>query len=184
MNKLHLLVFLIYATSSFAQEKPSKKVRWGYKLGTASTGASSKSSEILNQKNIFGFCAGIFADIKLGDNENILLRPTIQLVRQGSNIEFKNSKQNSNIAVRELGISVPLGLLYRIDNEFEVGFGATSTLWIDSNFTDVQTTTGLNIVLGYVIDEKTDLQLNYSFETKSDFDYKRNALGLSVLRYL
>jgi hypothetical protein len=187
MKKLLLLFTLFYASPSFSQEKNKEKIKkvfWGYKIGIASTGASSVSNDISKQTNAFGYCAGIFADIRLLGSENFFFRPTIQLVKYGSNIEFKNPKIYPNTAVRELGVYFPMGFLYKIDEEFEIGIGGTSTLWFDSNLTSgVQTTNGVNLVLGYEIDEKTSLQLNYSFETKTEYNYKRNALGLSVLRY-
>jgi hypothetical protein len=183
MKKLLLLTFILYTSTSFAQEKPTKKVLWGYKIGIASTGARSNINEISNLKNVFGYSLGIFADIKIGNNENVLFRPTIQFIRQGVNVEFKDTKLNPNTAIRESGISFPLGILYKFD-EFEIGAGATSTLWFvrNSNY-GVETTTGLNVILGYIIDEKTDIQLNYSFETKSESIFKRNSIGLAVLRY-
>ena len=187
MKKLLLIITLFSASHSFSQEKSKEKIKkvfWGYKIGIASTGANSISTDITKQTNAFGYCAGIFADIRIGGRENFFFRPTIQLVKYGSNVEFKNPKINPNIAIRELGICFPLGFLYKVDDEFEFGVGGSSTLWFDSNLTSgVQTTNGLNLVIGYVVDEKTSLQLNYSFETKSDVNYKRNALGFSVLRY-
>jgi hypothetical protein len=181
MKKLLFLSCLFYTSQSFSQEK---KVHWGYKFGLATTGASASVTEISKITNAFGFCAGIFADIRIGSNEDFFIRPTVQLIKTGSNIEFKNTKLNPSVAVRELGISFPLGLIYRIDEEIEFGIGAISTIWFDSNLgSDVQTTTGFHALLGYKFNEKNSLQLNYSLETKAQGLYKRNALGISLLGY-
>ncbi len=160
----------------FCNFKTQAQLKWGYKIGINNTGNISNRNDNLSYSNRLGLQGGIFAEAGLG--KNFYFQPAAQLDYVGYGLNV--------ITYNKLGLSISPNLIYKLNN-FQIGLGPKFIAMLSSSpyplSSDEKTDIGFNVLLGYSLNEKMSLQLNYAQNKQSYESLKRYTIGLSLLGY-